>query len=272
MRRIKSLYTNGSVDKQTANSMHLHFSQLAQKYCDLRLTDEEPIQFIRETLGQQQIRAADIGCGSGRYVLKLFQHFSHDLYLHCLDTNGKMLNYLRNHLLHHNLHNFKVKKASAEKIPLSNDSLDCIFTFNAVHHFNIIDFFKEVSRILRNNGYLFIYTRTRTQNSRNLWGKYFPLFKEKETRLYELNELEAICDNHPGIYLDKMKFFTYKRKSNIASLIEQAKNFHYSTFRLYSKNEFEESLEKFKQNIQQNFDDLDNIEWYDQNVMLVIKK
>ena len=46
----------------------------------------------------------------------------------------------------------------------------------------------------------------------------------------------------------------------------------YSTFTLYSSNTFEESLETFKQNIRNNFDDLEKIQWQDENILLQIRK
>ena len=55
-------------------------------------------------------------------------------------------------------------------------------------------------------------------------------------------------------------------------LVHQAKNNHYSTFVLYDKETFDESLEIFQQNITKNFDDLAQINWHDENILLEIKK
>ena len=46
----------------------------------------------------------------------------------------------------------------------------------------------------------------------------------------------------------------------------------YSTFTLYSGDTFEESLKTFKQNIRNNFDDLEKIQWQDENILLQIRK
>jgi ubiquinone/menaquinone biosynthesis C-methylase UbiE len=75
-------------------------------------------------------------------------------------------------------------KASAERIPLANSTLDCVFTFNAIHHFNIVAFLNEVTRILKKGGKTFVYTRLKAQNATNIWGMYFPSFLDKEKRLY----------------------------------------------------------------------------------------
>ncbi len=46
----------------------------------------------------------------------------------------------------------------------------------------------------------------------------------------------------------------------------------YSAFTLYSGDTFEESLEAFKQNIRNYFDDLEKIQWQDENILLQIRK
>jgi len=52
----------------TVQNMHSHFSRLASSYRQVRTTDVEPIPFIGETLkGLPEVKAADVGCGDGRY-------------------------------------------------------------------------------------------------------------------------------------------------------------------------------------------------------------
>jgi SAM-dependent methyltransferase len=148
--------------------------------------------------------------------------------------------------------------------------LDFVVSFNAIHHFDAPNFLKEASRVLKSKSRLFIYTRLQSQNARNVWGMHFPNFAQKETRLYELNELEHIIENAPGLNLKSIRFFEYERTSTLARLEEQARGYHYSTFRLFSKKEFERSLEIFKKNIMKNYD-VDKITWKDQNVLLVIE-
>ena len=253
--------------------IHHHFSRIAHRYRSLRTTDLEPILFIQKKLqGKPKIVAADVGCGAGRYDLKLFQHLGKKLFLYCVDANEEMLKHLEDFLVKHEIGKFKIIKASTEKIPLADNSLDCIFTFNAIHHFKPLDFLRESSRTLEDSGYLFIYTRLRSQNRRSIWGRYFPLFNEKETRLYELDELESLLTEIPQLNIGSIEYFKYSRLASLDWLVNQAQQYHYSTFCLYTKKEFGQSLEKFKQNIQKNFEDLKKISWFDENVLLVIKK
>ena len=72
--------------------------------------------------------------------------------------------------------------------------------------------------------------------------------------------------------IDHTKVFDHHRTSSLDSLVEKAQNHHYSTFALYGNDTFEESLEAFKQNIQDNFEDLEKIQWQDENILLQIGK
>ncbi len=254
-------------------NIHHHFSEIAHKYRDLRTTDLEPVIFIKKKLRRlSRVVAADVGCGTGRYDLKLFQNLNNRLYLYCVDTSEEMLKQTRAYLIKHQIKDFETKKALACILPIKDNSLDCVFSFNAIHHFNLPGFLNEVSRILKGEGYLFIYTRLKGQNERNIWGKYFPMFNKKETRLYKLSELKKILRKVPELRTVSIEFFKYNRISSIGRLLEQAENHHYSTFFLYNKDEFRESLDGFKQNLQRCFKDLKNINWSDENMLLVVRK
>ena len=254
-------------------NLHGHFSTIAQNYRELRTTDLEPIFCIKEELhGLQKIAAADFGCGTGRYSLKLCQHLGDKLYLYCIDPNQEMLAQLRQYLMQHEIENFETRQTPAENLTIPDESLDCVFTFNAIHLFKMTAFLNEVSRVLKHDGYLFIYTRLRSQNAKSIWGKYFPLFKQKETRLYELEQFISMMDETPQLDVQNIEFFKYYRVASLDWLVEQAQNHHYSTFYLYTKGKFEKSLNKFKQNLQEHFQDANNISWFDGNVLLVIRK
>ncbi|MCD6199491.1 MAG: class I SAM-dependent methyltransferase [Deltaproteobacteria bacterium] len=250
-----------------------HFSKIAHEYEDLRTTDIEPILFIKNKLGDlTKIIGADIGCGGGRYDIELFNHIGKGLYLICIDYNENMLRRLDKNLREHNIKEFNTVRTSANILPLATNYFDVLVTFNAVHHFNLLDFLKKSSRVLRNKGRLFIYTRLRSQNQRNIWGRFFPKFYEKEKRLLEINEFEKTLKKVPDLILESIEYFKYKRKTNLEWLVQQAGKHHYSTFGLYSKKEFEESLNKFQITIMNHFKNPDKIIWNDENIMFNIKK
>lgn len=252
-------------------TMDEHFSKIASNYRQVRTTDIDPITFISETLKRRaEIQAADIGCGAGRYDLLLFQQIK-NLHLTCIDMNKQMLEKVSAHLKSQGINNFKTIKADADDIPLEDNSMDCILTFNAIHHFDFVKFITKSARVIKGDGTIFIYTRLRSQNSRNIWGQYFPLFSEKENRLYELNEMEEWIQSANSLRLEVAKVFRYKRNATIDQLIEKVKARHYSTFSLYEEDELDKSVKTFQKNVTDQFQNTDQIEWFDENILLVLK-
>jgi len=258
-----------TINKQ---DVHDHFSAVASKYRNIRTLDTEPIKHIKNQInGKSKINMADIGCGDGRYSLEFLKCFDDSFYIHCVDYNQNMLESLKDYLENQNITNFCTRQGDANRLPLDNDSMDCIVTFNAIHHFDVPKFLSESIRSLKDNGHLFIYTRLRNQNSRSIWGKYFPLFSEMETRLYELDELKQHIQE-ADMNIHSTKIFAHDRISSMSRLVDQAENNHYSTFALYDKEAFLESLKLFKQNIKSNFDNLEQIKWTDENILIEIRK
>ena len=162
--------------------------------------------------------------------------------------------------------------SAAEDLPFPNNTLDCIFAFNAVHHFSLPSFLQECARVLKNGSYLFVYTRLREQNRRNIWGRYFPKFHQKETRLYTLKAFTQAVAEFPALRLKWIEYFTYTRTSTIEWLTAQAKAHHYSTFCLYPLKELEDAITDFQQNIKSHFTDVHEVKWLDENALFVISK
>ena len=250
-----------------------HFSNIAENYKELRTTDSEPMQKIEDKLHNlSRIAMVDVGCGDGRYSMEVCRRLGQKVSLHCVDANQEMLNNLNSFFSTRNVTNFQTHQATAEELPFADDSINCVLTMNAIHHFKFSEFLNEVSRILTDNGFLFIYTRYRSQNRKNIWGRYFPLFNEKETRLFEMNELEAEVEKNQSLVLQSSEVFGYDRSAEIDSLIHQAENHHYSTFYLYEKGEFEHSVTGFREALTSNFGDNGKVEWTDENTLLTIKR
>lgn len=253
--------------------LHQHFTKVAHKYHQIRTTDVEPIRLIvRRIRNLEQIEAIDIGCGAGRYDLLLFKYLGPKLRLTCVDSNSDMLNSLMKNITNHGITDFTTVNANAEDTPSQDNIYDCVLTFNAIHHFNLLEFLRESARILKVGGYIFIYTRLRDQNRRNIWGRYFPLFHHKETRLYTLNKLVRTVKAVPNLHLKTIEYYKYGRASTLKQLIEQARSRHYSTFSLYSSQELEEAIKEFTNIIKIKFKDDKKVTWFDENILFVLNK
>jgi len=253
-------------------AFHHHFSRIAKRYRNLRTTDLEPITIVvRELKNLARIKGIDVGCGTGRYDLLLYRYLGGMLRLTCVDANDYMLEELDKYLIKYGISNFDSIHSEAEHLPFPSNALDCVCTFNAIHHFNLPEFLRESDRILNSGGYLLMYTRLREQNRRNIWGWYFPKFHQKETRLYTLDTLIQLVAAS-NLRIKSIEYFKYGRISTLAQLVKRARDHHYSTFSLYSSEELEEAITGFKQNIRSEFEDTNQIRWFDENVLFVVRK
>ena len=250
-----------------------HFSDVAPNYRGVRTTDLEPVRYIGDLLkSYQQVVAADVGCGAGRYDRLLFDHVGEGLFLHCVDASENMLEELKSYLGEQYDGRYDFAVGQADDLPLADESVDAVLTFNAVHHFSLQAFLKETRRVMRPGSHLLIYTRSRSQNARSIWGRRFPRFAEKEDRLYEPDVMHEAVASVTGLTLERIEPFRYPRRSSLERLVEQARGRHYSTFSLYGAAEFEEALEGFEENVRAQFVNLEAIDWYDENSLVVVRK
>ena len=117
-----------------------------------------------------------------------------------------------------------------------------------------------------------MYTRLKSQNMRNIWGRFFPGFVEKENRLYNLVQIGEWSDKLEALRLEAIHFFKFNRALPLKQILSQAEKKHYSTFSLYTEVEFDKALKRFKENIKRNFEDIKRVQWSDENVMILFRK
>jgi 2-polyprenyl-3-methyl-5-hydroxy-6-metoxy-1,4-benzoquinol methylase len=250
--------------------MHDHFTRIAGNYRGVRTTDAAPIEYIRDALAARgKIVAADIGCGAGRYDLSLFRYLD-NLHLTCVDANPAMLERLSALLEGEGIEDFETIASTIETLGLADRSLDCVTTFNAIHHFHFPTFLAKAGAAIREDGRIFIYTRTPEHNAGSVWGRYFPGFNEKETRLHTARRMEDWIRGSGGLRLIDSRTFSYDRTAPLERLLSQATSQHYSTFSLYDEAEFEAAIGAFEDNVRRHYDDPRRIDWVDRNLMLQV--
>jgi ubiquinone/menaquinone biosynthesis C-methylase UbiE len=250
-----------------------HFSTVAARYNELRITDPEPVDLLVRSLeGLPYVTAAEVGCGTGRYMMELTRRLGRKLFVYFIDCNDGMLEQLRLEPSLSGINGYNVLHARAEKLPLPGRSLDCMLAFNAIHHFDLPKFFREAGRTLRPGGRLFIYTRFRDQNERSIWGQHFPGFVEKETRLYDEEEMTRSIGSAQGLAVRDLFHFIFERATTLDSLIQRARGKHYSTFCLYQAGELARAIEGFEANVKERFGACEVLEWVDENVMITVER
>jgi len=160
---------------------------------------------------------------------------------------------------------------NANELPFAHGYFDGVTTFNAVHHFDLDSFVASAARVLCPGGLLSIYTRTPEQNEHTIWGQHFPGFTERETRLYQCERIEEAIDKVPELQLEGIQEFKHVRVEAVESLLNRARHFHYSTFRLYPADEFRLALETFAKRLTE-LSSNGKIEYTAKNTMLFVRR
>jgi SAM-dependent methyltransferase len=220
-----------------------HFERVAAVYESLRTTDEAPVRAISQFLAGCPVTGLDIGCGTGRYTRLLRRLLPEGSLLLASDVSAAMLAQLTAGQ-HGQARGVMPLRAAAEQLPVRTASLDLVTAFNCVHHLDLPRFLASAARVLRPGGRLFIYTRTPRQNARTIWGRYFPGFTEHEQRLHSEAALRDAVQR-AGLTVVATQAFRHRRSSTAERLRAQAEGRHYSTFSLYTPEEFRASMATF---------------------------
>lgn len=130
-----------------------HFERkiLTERYADHRpVVQGQVINTFLEKIDRAKFdRVLDVGCGSGHSTIPLKEIAEE---ITGTDVSDEMLNRARTTVPDVNFLN-----ATTESLPVSNNSIDLITVCMAFHWSNHQIFLDEVSRVLKNDGYLLVY-------------------------------------------------------------------------------------------------------------------
>jgi SAM-dependent methyltransferase len=155
-------------------------------------------------------------------------------------------------------------RCDAEQLPLRDASVDFVTTFNAVHHFDLGRFATEVVRVLRPGGHLFVYTRTPEQNAESIWGRAFPGFVSRESRLHDEATLIRAFRELGDV---ETTSFIFPRSASAARLVERVRGGAYSTFCRYRPDQLEAALQRFLERVGDG-----HVEWHDHNLLVHVRR
>jgi len=221
-----------------------YFVSISTKYDDLRGNEIlTPLCNTLERLTNKGSKVLDVACGTGLFLIPIASRFDVELF-----GSDMSLNMIKTAHKKANNSNLKVKflEADVHHIPFSDECFDVLLSTNAIHHFDLIKSLKECARVLKKGGSYVVFSRFREQNDRSFWGKNFPKFAVKENRLYNREEFVDAAEKVEEFDLDNISELSFEKQATEEEILRQATNKKYSTFDLYSDDEFKESLNSFK--------------------------
>ena len=239
-----------------------HFERVAAVYESLRTTDEAPVRAISQflpgcpsdrpghRLRDGTVHAAAAQAATGRVAAACQRRLGGHAAQLTADQHGQARGVMP-------------LRAAAEQLPVRAASLDLVTAFNCVHHLDLPRFLASAARVLRPGGRLFIYTRTPRQNARTIWGRYFPGFTEHEQRLHSEAALRDAVQR-AGLTVVATQAFRHRRSSTAERLRAQAQGRHYSTFSLYTPEEFRASMATFLARLPG-----PEVSWVDEHLLII---
>ncbi len=258
-----------------------HFTEVSSHYERFRELDLRAVHVISEVLAlaidqrRRVVQLLDVGTGEGRYLDAVSESLSASLANRVLpigvDLAPAMLTQARVRNRHVGLGAQYLVSAS-EMLPFLTASCDAITCFNAVHHFELARFIDEVARVLSPSGQLVLYTRTPEQNRCTIWGRYFPEFATRETKLYRSSDLQLALQSAEVFDSVRVQMIPWKITTSLSRLIDQVVHFHYSTFRLYSNDLLREAIDIFQYRVRQAFSDMARITFDNDHTVVIAKR
>ena len=258
-----------------------HFTEVSSQYEKFRELDLRAVHIISEVLAvaidrrRPVVRLLDVGTGEGRYLDAVSESLSASLANRMLpigvDLSPAML--MQSHVRNSHVGlGAQYLVSASERLPFLTASCDAITSFNAVHHFDLARFVNEASRVLTPSGKFVLYTRTPEQNRRTIWGRYFPEFATRETKLYRSSDLQAALETTGVFESVRVQMIPWTITASLSRLVEQVVHFHYSTFRLYSADDLNTAIDIFKYRVRQAFPDVTRITSDNDHIMLFAKR
>ncbi len=222
-----------------------------------------------------QLRALDVGAGTGRYTEAVLTKLAADYGLGCAtvayDVNRRMLVSTVEAAGDTDVSLARVV-GLAETLPFRDAAFDAVLSFNAVHHFDLHTFLAAAAGVLRRDGCLIVYTRSPEQNRRTVWGTLFPHFAERETRLFGKEELRRVLASHADFSSVTLETVPWTVRTTAVRLVEQATGRYYSTFSFYTPGEFSAALATFEARLATAFADPSKVIVQNDHLLLVARR
>ena len=272
--------TDGWAERDRATRLRHHFTEVSSRYRRLRDLDLNAVRVISGVLARTEdhgrpVRLLDVGTGAGRYLDAVSEALSAALpsgvFPVGLDRTSAMLTQARRRNGHARVRAQHLV-STVEMLPFRASSCDVMMSFNAVHHFDLPRFMREASRVLTPSGQLVLYTRTRAQNRRTIWGRYFPEFAARETRLPRVADLRAALAATGAFASVRAQTLTWRVTTSLSRLVEQAAHYHYSTFRMYADDALHAAIDTFRQRVRRAFPDATRITHDNDHVLVMAQR
>lgn len=227
--------------------MGYDYNEISKIYDDVREAEFQLIELMLEKLDiDEKSRVIEIGCGTANYLRVINKVTKAEIW--GIDQSQGMLDRAKEKCL-----GGKFFIDNAEKLSnVPDGSFDLVYMVDVIHHIkDIASMFRNIKRILKPNGMVFVFTDSHEQIKNRLTSKYFP-----ETLEYELGRYQDLPEIIECLRVSSFSeaysdYIDVGADDNIGpKLIEIASKKGYSMFGPLSEEEINKGVEKLKADIE----------------------
>ena len=156
---------------------------------------------------KENINFLDIGCGTGYAIGEIAKLIDWKGEFYGVDLSSIMIKKAKSNF--GDKHNFHFIKANAESIPLNDNFFDIIICTNSFHHYlNPDKALKEIHRLLKEGGKIYILDPTSDKWIVKVYDKIVKLFEPEHVKIYSTSEFQQLYKNARLKYIasKKIKF------------------------------------------------------------------
>ncbi len=230
-----------------------YFARIASSYDSLRGSayHDDLVRVVSKYTDVSSI-LFDIAGGTGRLSIPICIELG--LRLELLDRSEEMLSVAKDRVAKEGGmvggHPVVFHKGDAYSIFNNKVRLDHVRLFtwmNAIHHIRL-SFVPQLVNVMPKGSHLLILSRSKKQNDRSYLGSQFKGFGSKETRLYDMDEIISTCEKS-GLRLAEANEYSYPKTVPKNTLLKEVEEKKYSTFDLYTEDEFMDALKDFRERL-----------------------
>jgi ubiquinone/menaquinone biosynthesis C-methylase UbiE len=224
----------------------VNYNEICKIYDSVREGDIITVnRIIEEGKIDSNSKILEIGCGTGNYTVLVSERTNAKVY--GLDQSEGMLKKAKSKNC-----NINFMKGNAVYLDsFEEEKFDLVYMIDVIHHIKDINtMFKNIFRILKNNGSVFIFTDTHEHIRNRLTTKYFPETLEEELKRYQSTE-EIISAMQQNSFMDiKSDTVILPDDKNYGQkLINIAEKKGYSMFNLISQDAIDTGIQRILEDI-----------------------
>ena len=159
---------------------------------------------------KENMRFLDVGCGTGWALGEISRRLDDKGEFCGIDMSDRMIEKTAGNYGGRN--NFRFITANAESIPIRNDLFDTVICTNSFHHYlNPLKALKEIRRLLKSGGTVYILDLSADYLIIKVLDKASKTFDRSHVKLYSTREFKKLFENAELIYSETKTIFSYQK-------------------------------------------------------------